>query len=97
MVIYPLLHRDKFSVKNMDTDFEELDSVIRDQGATRDTVAGLEEVDRSFASLAKGSGDSRRGIANACDLCRNLYTAVCARFPRFCRHEFGLRVALRAR
>jgi hypothetical protein len=29
----------------MDTDFEELESVIRDQGATRDTVAGLEEVD----------------------------------------------------
>jgi hypothetical protein len=56
----------------MDTDFEELDSVIRDQGATHDTVAGLEEVDRSFASLAKESNGSRRDIANACDLCRSL-------------------------
>ena len=83
MVIYPLLHRDKFSVKNMDTDFEELESVIRDQGATRDTVAGLEEVDRSFASLAKGSSDSRRGIANAYDLCRSLYDSSLRKIPAF--------------
>jgi hypothetical protein len=75
------LHRDEFSVKNMGTDFQELDSVIRDQGATRDTVAGLEEVDRSFASLAKGSGGSRRGIANACGLCRSLYDSRFRKIP----------------
>lgn len=95
LAIYPLLRRDESSAKNVATDSTDSNPASETPRDAPYVVASLDEVNRGFDLLAKPSSGGRRGIANACGLCRGL----CDSSLRWISviFEVGKRVALGAR